>query len=311
MNTKKLIEIYKMTQLILKEYLNVVLKATYKEVTKGDGYVFAQGTFPVLLVAHMDTVHKEIPKTIYTDNKGIVSSPQGIGGDDRNGVYAVLEIIKTHHCSVLFTEDEEIGGVGANKFIKTKLAKSLKGKFNYIIELDRKGNKDAVFYECDNPDFTAFITKEYFKEAYGSYSDICDLAPFLECAAVNLSTGYYNAHTLQEYVVLSEIDTIIEETKKLLDRTDQEKDKYDFIETVYSKNNYFGHGYGWNWYDNYGNNETEPFNETLYGFEYTNPETDEYITQQIWAINEMDALGQFLFEHPDMTYNQIESFYEL
>lgn len=306
----RLIEIYRMTQQVLKEYVFLGLKTTHKNVEKGDGYVFAQGTFPVLLVAHMDTVHKEIPRTIYTDNNGIVSSPQGIGGDDRNGIYSVLEICKTHHCSVLFTEDEEIGGVGANKFIKTKLAKSLVGKFNYIIELDRKGSHDAVFYECDNPDFTKFITKEFFKEAYGSYSDICDLAPFLECAAVNLSTGYYNAHTLQEYVVLSEIDTIIEETKKLLDRTDQEKDKYDFIEAAYNKN-FFGHGCGWNWYNNYGNNETESFNETLYGFEYTDLETGEYTTEEIWAANEMDALGQFLFEHSDMTYNQIDSFYEV
>lgn len=294
-NIKKLIKIFKMSQKELKKYVQKELKKAGYEVQSDDGYVYAQGSFPVLLVAHMDTVHKELPTGFYTDEKrDIISSPQGIGGDDRNGIYEILEIIQTHNCSVLFTEDEEIGGVGANKFIKTPLATSLIGKFNYIIEIDRKGNRDAVFYECDNPEFTKFITKEYWKKDYGSYSDICDVAPVLNAAAVNLSSGYYNAHTVSEYISLSDIDTIIKEVKKLLDRT-TEDDKFEYIEADYRYGKY---NYGF--YDMYDGSFQATF-EIFYsnndGFDY------EYLD----AISEEEAVGLFLIGHPDMTYNDIVS----
>ena len=213
--------ICKMTQKNLKKYVSTELKTTHPDVKKGDGWVFAKGTFPVLLVAHLDTVHHELPRNIVYDfEKGTVSSPQGIGGDDRCGILMILEIVKAYNCSVLFWEDEEIGCVGAGKFIKTDLAASL--EFNYIIEFDRRGSNDAVFYECDNPDFEEFITKEFYKTAYGSMSDISELAPFLGCAAVNLSCGYYNAHTTKEYVVFKEMIASMNAACRILDRTTTE-----------------------------------------------------------------------------------------
>ena len=131
-------QLCKMSQKDLKKFVAKALEATHESVHVGDGYVYAQGTFPVLLVAHLDTVHEHLPKTImFNKQNGSLSSPQGIGGDDRCGVYMVLEVIKKYNCSVLFCEDEESGGIGATKFTKTKLAKNL--GFNYIIEFDRQG----------------------------------------------------------------------------------------------------------------------------------------------------------------------------
>ena len=201
--TKSFEKICRMTQANLKSYVTKRLKHTHNEITVDDGFVFAKGKFPVLLVAHLDTVHKSLPyfimRTIDKEGNTSISSPNGIGGDDRCGVYMIFKILEKFNCSVLFCEDEEIGTVGAKKFNKHPISKGL--EFNYIIEFDRKGNNDAVFYDCDNEEFTKFITKEFFKEAYGSYSDISEVAPHLGCAAVNLSCGYYNAHTTKEYVV--------------------------------------------------------------------------------------------------------------
>ena len=87
----------------LKKYVKNKLMETHEDVTIGDGFVYAQGKFPVLLVAHMDTVHENLPTTIVHDGD-IISSPNGIGGDDRCGIYMILEIIKKYHCSVLFCE---------------------------------------------------------------------------------------------------------------------------------------------------------------------------------------------------------------
>lgn len=280
------IKICKMTQKDLKKYTkNTLLKMGYPKVTVGDGFVYAQGELPILLVAHLDTVHKELPKTIYYDKiKQVLSSPEGIGGDDRCGVYMIFEIIKHHKCSVLFCEDEEIGAIGANKFIKSSVAKNL--EFNYIMEFDRKGNNDAVFYDCYNDEFEQFITKKFFKTAYGSFSDISVLAPELGCAAVNLSCGYYNAHTTDEYVVWGEMQDSIKSACDIINAT-TDADKFEYIERVYGGYDDWKYGY-------YGDS---------YTIVYNNGKTIK--TFHTEAQSEMEAIGQFCFEHPTMSFQNI------
>ena len=85
-----------------------------------------------------------------------------------------------------------------------RLCKKFKGN-----TLVRKGKNDAVFYRCANPNFKTYISDKGFKTAQGSFSDISVVAPELELAAVNLSSGYYHAHTLHEYINRAELDDII------------------------------------------------------------------------------------------------------
>lgn len=310
---KKFEMICQMSQLRVKKYVEEMLKMTHTDITVGDGFVFAKGTFPVLLVAHMDTVHDLLPDLIVYDfEKDTISCAEGIGGDDRCGIYMILEIIKNYNCSVLFCEDEEIGCVGARKFVETDLAKEL--EFNYAIELDRKGSNDAVFYECDNEDFEEFITKEFYKTAYGSMSDISVVAPALGCAAVNLSCGYYNAHTTKEYVVLGEMEKGIEEVCKVLERTTEE-DKFEYIEREYDNyyygSYYSGSYYKGNSYNNFGNYnagwydvyEHDSFTN-YYLIEYNNEKgkTDWFET---YAVSEAEAVGRFLMWYPGLCYNCI------
>ena len=126
--------ICRMTQKGVKKFVESELKKTHKEVIVDDGFVYAQGEFPVLLVAHMDTVHKSLPNTIvYEKNRDVISSPNGIGGDDRCGIYMVLEVIKKFNCSVVFCEDEEIGLIGAEKFVENKISIGL--DFNTLSSL--------------------------------------------------------------------------------------------------------------------------------------------------------------------------------
>lgn len=296
-------KICKMSQKELKKYVAGQLKEMYGEVNVcvSDGFVYAQGNFPVLLVAHMDTVHKKSPKTIFYDlKKNSLSSPQGIGGDDRCGVYMILEIIKKYNCSVLFCEDEEVGGIGAKKFTEMEFAKEL--KFNYIIEFDRKGRNDAVFYDCDNEEFEDFITKNYYKTSWGTFSDISVIAPFLGCAAVNLSCGYYEAHTTKEYVVLGEMDKSIVEACKILDRTTDE-DKFEYIEAQHT---YWGSRYYDDLYDfGYDVSSREP----LY---YLMQFVDEKGQEHWWettACSEEEAVGAFCLTHPTIPYNGIVDIY--
>lgn len=71
--------------------------------------------------------------------------------------------------------------------------------------MDSRGPNDAVFYHCDNPEFTDFICSFGFQEVSGSCSDISYLAPYLNTAAVNISSGYYNEHRLYEHINLEQM----------------------------------------------------------------------------------------------------------
>lgn len=190
-------KILRMSQAELKSYLDRVLQGKGYAVVNKKGFLYAPGTVPVLLVAHLDTVHREKPEIIcFSEDGRFLMSPQGIGGDDRCGVYMILQIIKEVNCHVLLCEDEETGGNGARAFTRS----NIKPKVHYIVEMDRRGSNDAVFYDCCNMEFEEFILSYGFEEKIGSFSDISVVAPYLETAAVNLSAGYYSEHQLHESI---------------------------------------------------------------------------------------------------------------
>lgn len=252
-------EICKMSQAQVKSYMAGYLASKKYKVVGQDGFLYAKGTVPVLLLAHMDTVHKELC-TVINEKDGILSSPQGIGGDDRCGIFIIMNIVKELNCSVLLCEDEEIGAVGARKFAKTEYVKNL--DVNYIVEFDRKGDMDAVFYQCDNKKFTSFITEMTgFKEAVGSFSDISVVAPAAGIAAVNLSSGYYKAHTKDEFVDYGVMMDTIETAKNLIKA---ESEKYEYVKKEYSYSDYHYGGYddysygGYGGYGGYGRSRNVP-----------------------------------------------------
>ena len=299
--------ICKLSQYELKRYVTEQLKETHKKIVFEDGFVYAEGEFPVLLIAHLDTVHDKLPTSILYDvENGTMSSPNGIGGDDRCGVYMILSIIKRYNCSVLFCEDEEHGLVGATKFIKSQTAK--RADCNYMIEFDRKGKNDAVFYSCDNSDFEKFITEKFYKKAYGIFSDISAVAPYIGRAAVNLSCGYYNPHTLKEYVNLEEMEQSIEYACKILEKT-TEDDVFDYIE---AKRHYYG-GCNNNYNYHYEENECNYFGGdydddcSTYGY-YIIEYIDRHGNPQwydTFADTKEEAVGKFLMEHSMMRYADV------
>lgn len=253
-------KIIRLEQYDLKDFLYSVLLGLDYDVVYADGYLFAKGNVPVMLCAHMDTVHKKPVENIYMSDNGCIWSPQGIGGDDRCGIYtAIMSIRDGRKPYILFTEDEEIGCIGAGYFADDVFNGVIKEEdinINFIIEIDRKGSNDSVYYSCDNPEFEKFIDGYGFKTAWGSCSDISDVAPALGVAAVNLSSGYYNAHTTDEYIVLDELYNIIDRVNTIIkDAADGKTVKYEYIESKYSYRGYASKGY-YNWdydydYDEY------------------------------------------------------------
>lgn len=198
----------KRSQPQLKSFLASFLTSKYEEVIVDQHYLVAKGNIPICLVAHMDTVFPKPATEIYYDKqKNVIWSPTGLGADDRAGIFAIIQIVKSGlRPHVIFTADEEIGCIGA-MYLGAK-----ENPFNdvrYFIELDRRGIDDCVFYDCDNPEFVKYVEDFGFQEAYGSFSDICMICPEWKVAGVNLSVGYRDEHSTSEILFVSYLlDTI-------------------------------------------------------------------------------------------------------
>lgn len=228
--------------------------AIYQE---GD-YLLVPGDIPIMLVAHVDTVHKEPVRDICTSRGGeILMSPQGIGGDDRCGVYALLKLAEcddTHHPWLLFCCDEEVGGLGSDGFAIDYQNGCLPFDelmdLKMIIELDRKGNNDAVYYDCGNTDLEDYFTCLGWKTEFGSFTDICHIAPVLGVAAVNLSVGYYNQHTEGEYICLSDLTNTIQRVKQIILKIDT-LPRYEWVDAYTDNGIYNKYLKNWEYYDEY------------------------------------------------------------
>ena len=232
----------------LEDFLRPTQKQLFKRLTKKfkgktliskGNFILVHGQAPVMLVAHLDTVHEQPVKDICVSaDRNILMSPQGIGGDDRCGVFALVKVYRLSKIKpwLLFCCDEEVGGLGAKQFClahqQHQLPKEL-DDIKFIIELDRKGSRDAVYYRCDNPAFEAYISSKGFKTAQGSFSDISLIAPEFGIAAVNLSCGYYAAHTRHEHINRAELNDTICKVVDIISNATQ-LPRFEYVECIQS-----------------------------------------------------------------------------
>lgn len=211
-------KIVSLTQPQLFKYLEAQLRRYYPErasIISTSNYLIAKGTIPIALCAHLDTVFDQTCPKLYFDRKEqVVWGINGAGHDDRAGVFMILQILSKTNLRphIIFCADEEIGCAGASELAKIKPFSTLA----YILQLDRHGENDSVFYDCYNPAFEAYILSNGFKKAYGTFSDISVLCPAWGVAGANLSIGYYNEHTYNEILRLDHFNATLEKVKNIL-----------------------------------------------------------------------------------------------
>ena len=217
----------------LHKILATYLKGRYDRVHVAKDYIAAAGDIPIALVAHLDTVHKIQPSLIFHDEQfNVLWSPQGLGADDRAGVYAILQIIQAgYRPHVIFCKDEEIGGVGAEALVRDYPEVPF-DDLKFIIELDRAGDRDCVFYECDNTNFNKMISSYGFTYDEGSFSDISIIAPVWKVAAVNLSIGYEYEHTFSEYLKINSMESTIKKVINIL-KDESKLLNYGYVPRIY------------------------------------------------------------------------------
>lgn len=227
--TKNDLELFKriarLNQKNLKDMLERTLVSMGYKIDSHASYISAPGTIPVVLVAHMDTVFKAPPtEFFYDEQQGVLWSPDGLGADDRAGVFAILKILGSGlRPHVLFCCDEEIGGLGASDAAKNK---NMFEDVRYIIEFDRQGTSDCVFYNCDNDDFIDYVESFGFIEAFGTFSDISLICPAWRVAGVNLSVGYKYEHSIAERLHVRALKATIERAKTMLKQEEIPHFKY-------------------------------------------------------------------------------------
>lgn len=249
-------QICSMSQKGLKDSLSDMIHKKYDDVIETDQYIYAIGDIPITLVAHMDTVFKFPAKEFYYDREAnVVWSPDGGGADDRAGVFAILYILKSHfRPSIIFTTDEEKGCIGAEA-LTTDIPMALT-ETKYIVQLDRRGKDDCVFYDCYNQEFEKYVNHFGFKTAIGSFSDISIICPFWKIAGVNLSVGYFNEHSTAEYLNVGYLFNTITKVIRMLNDAENAK-QHIYIESPWMKQYGYAYGYGSTLMDGYGPGESE------------------------------------------------------
>jgi hypothetical protein len=178
----------------------------------------------IVLSAHMDTVSNigKNREVLYNPVTNTFSSSEGIlGADDRAGIAIILSVLRNlkrtgfnGKLKIAFCCSEEVGCVGSEDIDKAWYQDAA-----LAIVVDRRGNRDIVT-GCGSP--LNFCSKEVadFFENVGAMIDqewkavgggLSDAATFSSKGvnSVNLSAGYYNEHTSNEYVNIMECkDTI-------------------------------------------------------------------------------------------------------
>jgi di/tripeptidase len=186
-------------------------------------------------VAHTDTVHsidsinvievtRKKPNTFgktFGDEEFLSltavnddGNPTGIGGDDKAGIFTCLEIMnRLDECKLAFFVSEEIGCIGSSE-ADVEFFQDV----TYVCQYDAPGDHliteicSGVRLFENGGDFITMM-EPIIEESFGNpmlrqshpYTDVMQLKNKLPISCINISCGYYNMHTSNEFIVLDDV----------------------------------------------------------------------------------------------------------
>lgn len=196
-----------------------------KEDAMGNLYLFKKGA--PLICAHMDTVQTEAERVkvldwnvyvwpgIYTKrNKevewDIMMADFQIAADDKCWVAIAMELYEKTNgwVSLLFTVQEESWMWWARYFCNSPITKWYLEEVPYCLIADRRNGEDLLGFQhmyCSKEFETKALEtfgRFWYKSARWLSCDANVLYTHLNC--LNLSCGYYEPHSSDDYIVLSE-----------------------------------------------------------------------------------------------------------
>lgn len=215
-------------------------------------------TYPVV-VAHLDQVqkaHAKDFKAVITEDIVFGYSPsekeyQGLGADDKNGLWIALKCLETFDViKVAFFVGEEIGCVGSSKCDMNFFADA-----RFVVEPDRRGGNDLITeisgYDIASEAFlNAFDYASFgYKKTSGLMTDVLELTERgVGVACINMSCGYYNPHSDEEFTVIADLLNALDLVEHIITVcTDVYKHEATYSYRSYNSkwSRYYGCGYGY------------------------------------------------------------------
>jgi di/tripeptidase len=222
-------------------------------VTKQTSFVDGEFYFPCV-VSHTDTVHNidsiNVKEEMLPNAQGVLKKslkaynndgkPTGIGGDDKCGVFACLQLLQElPNLKVAFFVSEETGCHGSRNADETFFE-----NVGYAIQFDAPENwmvseycmgvklfeKDGDFFKtCDSVLTESFEGRNKYQSH--PYTDVYALKCKFNFSCINFSIGYYDYHTPHEYVVVEDVYLGIETGEKMINKLGYQK--YELITETY------------------------------------------------------------------------------
>lgn len=204
------------------------------------------------LVSHIDQVahchHSKDFKAIETKDIIFGYSPgkrrfENPGADDKNGIFICLECLKKYDTiKIAFFREEETGCAGSSNADMPFF-----NDVRFVIQPDRKGNSDLItsigFSELCSDEFIKAVKPEEwgYKENNGLLTDVTVLkGNGMGVSCVNLSCGYYNAHSGHEITVKKDlmkgllfVEHIIEDCTAVYPYTGIFNDRYECEDEIH------------------------------------------------------------------------------
>ena len=221
------------------------------------------------IVAHVDqvqTLHSEDFEAVET--KDIIfgwssknKRHEGLGADDKNGVWIALKcLLKYDVLKAAFFVSEEIGCLGSDKADMNFFSDCC-----FVLQCDRKGYDDLIteasLTELCSEDFAKATHCEWFgyKESSGMMTDVMTLKENgLKVSCVNISCGYYKPHTDDEFTIKNDLLNCLSLVEHIVENL---TDVYPHEYVYKPKTTVYGYtGYDSRYGSNYGKYGTYPYN---------------------------------------------------
>lgn len=255
-------------------------------LTKGE---LSEGEFYPCMTAHMDTVQDkskpfilagaDLPlKTRVMKSKTsdefiheVYINGQGIGADDKTGVFISLSIMsKVDKIKAAFFVEEEIGMKGSEELDPTFF-----DDVAYVVGWDSPDLNRAA-WKCSG---TTLFSRDFYEnglkpvvEKWGMTDKSFHSEPFTDVVKIrnktnvvcsNFGNGGYNAHATNEYIVVEHVDHAIGMGLDIVNTIGNKK-RFTIEKSSYS-------GYGYNSYSSVDNSDDEKYLSKLFNeFTYSN-----------------------------------------
>lgn len=196
------------------------------------------GHYPVFC-SHLDVKYNVPPRKVKVEeldgrmvHKGFdfYDFPFLLGADDRNGVRAMLELIKNGYTSYgyVFAKQEEEGRHGARALVRDRILQMKRDELGYFVMLDCDGTNKLGFREIKGDAMVStlhqnrlFIEKltsfEGFILEKDGISDYIEYCLATQLCGINLSVGFMNQHKTEEYSDIEYVKSLPQVITRLAD----------------------------------------------------------------------------------------------